>query len=292
MNSPANLSVVVASFRAPEVLAECLESLRPQCESLGAELIVARVPCSADERLGALAAGCRVVTAPPATGLPRLRGAGLAQAGGDWVAMTEDHCVADPGWLAALQAAGEPGVQVLGGRMGNARRERAVDCGAFFAEYGFYGARGNPPDATPHMTEANAAYHRSVIADVAAWAKDGQWENVIHDRLRAQGRRFQSVPGARVRQNLRYHLRPFCRDRFAHGRDFARARGRDIPAWRRMLLALGTPVLPLLLAARVARAADPEEVATFGRALPATLTFLGAWAAGEAVGYLTAGAPA
>jgi GT2 family glycosyltransferase len=226
--------------------------------------------------------------------MPRLRGIGLAQARGEWVAMTEDHCIADPGWLAALVAATGPGAEVLGGRMGNAQRARATDCGAFFSEYGFFGARhdGASGDSPPLITGANVAYHESVVNRVAAWATSGNWENVMHGRLHASGCRFRVVPSALIRQNQTYRLGAFCRDRFEHGRGYAANRARGTSAWGRAILAASTPILPLLLATRVARAVSPEERRHFWRALPATLTFLAAWSAGEAVGYARAGGAA
>lgn len=280
--------MVVASFRDTEVLGQCVASLRPQCEALGAELLIVRAPRESAERLRDLTAGCRVVPALAGDDIPRLRGRGLAAASGEWVAVTEDHCVADAGWLSALIAASGPGADVLGGTMGNAHRDRRTDCGAFFSEYGFFGAGMHAPSSAvpPLVTGANVAYHRRVVGEVAAWALNGEWENVIHDRLHAAGRTFRMVPDARVRQNLHYALGAFALDRFEHGRDFAATRARSLPAWRRMIYAAATPVLPVVLARRIARAVDPAERPHFGRALPATLAFLAAWAAGEATGYL------
>ena len=75
-------------------------------------------------------------------------------------------------------------------------------------------------------------------------------------------------------------------DRFEHGRDYARRRLAEEPFTNRWLMLLASPILPFLLTTRVARAAGPTRWATFLRALPATLAFLTAWSAGEAVGYL------
>lgn len=285
---PDLVSVVVASFRSTELLAQCVESLRPQCARFNAELIVARCASVADETLGGIVAGCRVVILGEGADLPRLRGMGLAQAKGNWVMLVEDHCIADPGWLAALAGAAAPGVQVLGGSMGNAQRARATDCGAFFAEYGSFGphrpdtAVGSPP----RVTGANVAYHRSVVAQVAAWAGQGDWEGVIHDRLYADGRRFRVVPSAMMRQNQHYRLSAFCRESFGHGRDYGTTRAATLSPAGRMLRLVSMFGLPFLLAARIRQAVAPEERRDFGRALPATLVFLAAWSLGEALGYL------
>ena len=280
-------SVVVASFRGLDLLAQCLDSLRPQCQQLGIELIVARAHREAPDRLVGIATGCRVVPAPATADIPRLRGIGVAEARGEWVALTEDHCVADPGWLDALMAAVGSEDHVLGGSMGNAKSERATDWGAFFSEYGFFGAnrRISAEGATPLITGANVAYHRSVVSQVAAWALEGSWENEIHDRLHAEGHRFRLVPAARIRQNQSYQVASFCWDRFEHGREYAATRARRLPFWRRVALMAASPVLPLLQATRVARSVDAEGRRHFVRALPATLVFLSAWAVWEAVGY-------
>ena len=284
----AAFSVVIASFRDLDVLAASIDSLLPQCRDHGAELLVARGRREPAERFRRVTEGCRVVDADAGDDIPRLRGRGLAAATADWVALTEDHCVADPGWLRALAASSGAGADVLGGAMGNAHRERRTDCGAFFSEYGFFGAVVNvaPSSGPPLVTGANVAYHRRVVANVADWAQEGCWENVIHDRLHAAGHAFRLVPDARVRQNLRYAFGAFSRDRFEHGRDFAATRARSLPAWRRAAYAAAAPLLPVLLAQRIARATDPVERPFFVRALPATLSFLAAWSAGEAVGYL------
>jgi hypothetical protein len=89
-----------------------------------------------------------------------------------------------------------------------------------------------------------------------------------------------------VLQNEVYRFGSFCQDRFEHGRSFARdrlARGDGAPRW---LCAAATPVLPFLLGRRVAASAGAADKGTFLRALPFTLSFLGAWSVGELAGYL------
>src|SRR5436190_1769652 len=80
----------------------CLGSLLGQCQRLNAELLVARAGSAPD--VAALAKtypGVRFVTAPADASIPQLRAVGMAQASGDVVALTEDHCVADANWVEA-----------------------------------------------------------------------------------------------------------------------------------------------------------------------------------------------
>ena len=286
------ISVVVASFRDRSILDACIVALQPQCRSLGAELIVAR----ADEpaALTSLAAAypdVRVIQVPMGAGIPELRGAGLSAATGNMVALTEDHCVASPNWVSTMADHADTNVDVVGGGMDNARSGRALEWGAFFAEYGFFSAvssRPQPAGTTPLLTGANVAYARRVLPDVVAWTLDGAWENVVHDRLRVAGATMLFDPAARVGQNLMYSLAAFCADRYQHGHDYARVRLALAPHENRWVRIAASLALPPVLTLRVARTAtgSAARAVAFVRALPFTFTFLAAWSVGEAVGYL------
>lgn len=289
--SVGRISVTVAANRSPELLQACLASLVPQCTALGAELIVVRAgPATALGQLAREWPTARVIAAPADASIPQLRGLGLQAATGDFVALTEDHCVAAPDWLSALVAAAGPDIVAVGGGMGNAQTRRAVDWGAYFSEYGFFDASRPAGDDTL-LTAANVAYRRPVLRQVTDGTLAGDWENVVHGRLQAQGLVTRFAPRAVVRQNRTYRLGDFCRDRFEHGRDYARARLLEDPGTNRWVRTLACFALPFVLTMRVAKAAGRSAPGSFLRALPATFTFLAAWSIGEVAGYLHA-APA
>ncbi|MGI8497105.1 MAG: glycosyltransferase family 2 protein [Gemmatimonadaceae bacterium] len=290
------LSVVVASNRDRSLLDACLASLRGQCVRAGAELIVARAGLEHEAAaLRRVFPGVRFIAAPADASIPQLRGIGMAEAAGDIVALTEDHCVADEHWLETIaRHAGEGGgADVVGGGMDNAQRARAVDWGAYFAEYGFFApSRKSDELAVPLLTGANVAYHRRVVDQVVELARQDEWENVAHDRLLASGSILRFASTAAIYQNQSYSFGPFCVDRYQHGRDYARKRLAEAPGVKRWLHLMGTPLLPFVLTWRVAQAAGEQRRGTFIRALPATFAFLAAWSVGEAVGYLKGKAPA
>lgn len=292
MSVEPDIGVTVASFRDRPVLDACLASLVPQCERARAPLVVARAD---DERsIDALSAAYPSVTfirVPQGSDLPRIRGAALRGATGALVALTEDHCVADADWVARLRAHVGRGEDVIGGSMDNAQRGRALDWGAFFAEYGFFSAQSERTVGAGSailITGANVAYSRRVLDDVVSWMTSGAWENVVHDRLRERGAVMAFEPAARVGQNLRYDFGAFMGDRYRHGHDYARARLAEAPGSNRLVRAAATVLLPPVLILRVARTAigSRTRALAFARALPFTLAFFAGWAAGEAVGYL------
>jgi GT2 family glycosyltransferase len=279
---------VVASNRDKALLHACLGSLLGQCQRLNAELLVARAGTPSEvAAIGKSYPSVRFIAASHDASIPQLRALGMAQASGDVVALTEDHCIADENWVEALTQSAHGDADVVGGGMENARRARAVDWAAYFAEYGFFSTdRPERGDGTPLLTGANVAYKRHVIADVIGWAQEGEWENVAHTRLVARGSMLRFARTAAIYQNQSYSLSAFCADRFEHGRDYARKRLVEEPGSRRWFLLAASPLLPPLLTWRVARASARSRWGTFLRALPATVLFLTAWSIGEAVGYL------
>ncbi len=281
--------VAVASFRSTALLDACLASLAGEVSEAGGVVVVARRG-PAGELDGARARWpeVRFLRAPDTAGIPELRGLALAEAAGRPALLTEDHCVVSPGWVARLLAGLETGAEVIGGAMGNARVRRAVDWGAYFAEYGFFGPHaGRPGSPAPSPTGANVAYAGSLVPRVSEAFLEGLWENVVHDRLRAEGRRFVFDAEAMVRQNAEYTSGAFMVDRFEHGRAYARRRLADAEGpFARLRYALATPLLTPVLLGRVYGAAGSAHRAAFARALGPCTAFLAAWAAGEFVGYL------
>jgi hypothetical protein len=286
-SSHQSLSAVVASNRSASLLRACLRSLMPQCTAFGAQVIVAR-PGSVAE-LADLARewpGVEFVPAPTGADIPVLRGIGLRASRGDLVALTEDHCLPAPDWLEVLQRECGPSTVALGGGMGNAQTKRAVDWAAYYSDYGFYDA-SRPPGNDSLLTAANVVYRRVVVDDVASGALLGEWENVVHDRLAARGLELRFAADALVRQNRTHGFAEFIRDRFEHGRDYARYRLVQQPDRNRWLSVMACAPLPLLLTWRVGRAAGRGAPGAFLRALPWTFMFLAAWSLGEAAGYLS-----
>jgi GT2 family glycosyltransferase len=284
----AAVSVAVASFRERRLLDACLESLARQSNPAAAAIVVARDGDEAETaQLERDWPGVTFARAERGASVPRLRGLALGESTGHWVLLTEDHCVAAPDWIERLLAA-RADADVVGGSMDNRQTERALDWGATFAEYGFFGAgAGNGPFMP---TGANVAYTRDVAAKVSEWCSAGLWENVAHGRLLEQGARFRFEPAATVYQNKNYRFAAFCRDRFEHGLSYARRRVVDEGAAKRWFYLLTSPLLPWLLTKRVGQACWTRHARPFVRALPFTFTFLAAWSLGEAVGYLTGSA--
>ena len=129
----------MASNRSRALLDDCLAALLDQCERARAELIVARD--DDEEGLEAIAQAYPTVHLVPVkrgASIPELRGAGMREATGDIVMLTEDHCVPGPRWVEELCLGVDNVAEIAGGGMDNAQRKRAIDWAAYFSEYGLF----------------------------------------------------------------------------------------------------------------------------------------------------------
>ena len=231
-----------------------------------------------------------VLERPGETSWSAARQAGAVAAQAPVVAFVEDHVYAEPAWAEALlhtYASHRDGVAV-GYAFANARDDGRPD-GTLFAEYGRWvvPASGGRWSALPGN---NVSYRRDALLELAGRGAGAlAVDFTLHAELLRRGS-FLVAPGAVVRHEGFLRLTDTIRANHEYGRVLASsrvARGSWSPM-RRALYAAGSPVVPLLNAARLARTLPGRGL--WGSALRSAPTCLAIWAAaasGELVGYVT-----
>ena len=288
MSAGPLVSVVIASVNGFPALGECLEALARQKGQVASEVLVVD-RCGAETRAAVRARfpDVQVIAAKAGTSVPALRAMGMAQARGRMIAILEDHCNIQPGWLEAIARQRQAGALVIGGAVENGSVERTVDWAAFFCEY----ARFMPPvprGVVREITGNNSVYDRTVLERVGPEATAEVWESFLHDRMRDLGVAFHSDPDLSVVHKKTFGYGHFLAQRYHYSRSFAGQRLKGSPWWKRMGYACATPLLPPILMGRLlgAVARKRRHGARFVQASPVLLTFLMSWAWGEAVGAL------
>jgi GT2 family glycosyltransferase len=214
----AFVSVVIPTLDRPEPLRRCLAALATQRYSRERLQVVvvddgSRPPAQVDE---ALHAGLRVsLLRQDRAGPAAARNRGAAAARGRYLVFLDDDCVADPDWLAALEAAFEahPGTVLFGGEIVNPCPDNVhTEVGELILDV--LRERFRPePGSVYFFRSMNLALRADEFAACGGFdaslhtAEDRE----LSDRWLHRGGKLVAVPDARV-----VHARPLTFREFAH----------------------------------------------------------------------------
>ncbi len=281
------------------------ETVRPVIRRLGEQtvkhrlevVIVAPLPPGAleahREELDGFAA-VRLVPVAPSVGLAAARAVGIRAATAPVVFIGETHTYPQPGWAAALLAAFEGPWATVVPAITNANPNGPVSWAAYVSDYGRWGegrAQGEIPEALIY----NAAYRRHVLVELGDGLEAAldTYSEALWPALRRRGHRAYFEPGARIAHLNVGRLGPYVHEKLLAGFILGSLRAARWPWWRRLLYILASPLIALVLVARLR-----EPARRIGRAqrLPLgtrPMIVVGAVlrAVGEAVAYAGA-APA
>jgi glycosyltransferase involved in cell wall biosynthesis len=282
------VSVVVPSVTGLPIVAECLQTLIAQEGAAEMEILVLD---RCGEAIRAVLRGrfpqVQVIAVEGQPSIPALRALGIERAKGPIIALLEDHCLAQPGWLRAIEKAFATGRRAIGGPVENGSTDRLVDWAAFFCEYARF-CGPVPHGIVPDIPGNNAAFDRQLLQQLQPELRAEVWEPVWLARIRQWRVAFHSVPEMAVLHKMSFRYGDFLVQRYHYSRSFAGMRLRGAAWWTKTAYAAGTLFLPGLLLGRLTVTMIRKRRCwqRFLCSLPVLLTFLVSWAVGEGVGAL------
>jgi Glycosyl transferase family 2 len=290
MASTPSLSVVVVLLEGPAKLERCLVALGRQNGVTGVEVIVPWEARWGDSRdMAARFPAVKFLRVAGSGTYAELRAAGIREARGAIVAITEDHCVPQPDWCAEIVSAHKSvPCAAIGGAVEKLSPDTALDWAFYLADYLRY---MNPvTDGPAHeLTDCNVSYKRAALETIRdVWSTEFH-EPAVHGALDARGDGLWLSARIVVQQQRSLSWKAAIRDRYAFGRLFGSTRVSRQPASRRMLYAASSFLLPALLLVRAAGHIRRKGRCRgeFLRALPAMAVICTVWAWGEFAGYVT-----
>lgn len=240
------VSVVIPHLNQPDFLERCLASLAAGRRAPDEVIVVDNGSQVLPESLCA-AHGARLLVEPePGPGPARNRG--VAAASGSILAFIDADCLADPGWLAAAEAAmADPSATVLGGdvRIALADPARPTMTEAYESLYAYRMDRYIAREG--YTGTGNLVVRRAVLEDVGPFAGIGVAEDTDWGhRATAKGYRIRFTPEMRVYHPARASFAELARkwDRQI-GHEYNRARARPGGRLRFVLKTLAMVPSPL-----------------------------------------------
>ena len=290
VNEAPLLSVVVVTPDIVATVRKTLKFLRSQsvCERVEVLLVApSREGLGLDESELREFHSHKVVEVGHMRSTARARAAGVRAASADVVAFAEDHAFPAQGWAEALLSRHAEGWAAVGPSMSNANPRSATSWANLLIEYAPW---LEPCEAgeREHLPGHNGSYKRALLLEYGERLEAMlDAESVLHWDLRSRGQRLYLEPRARVfHQNFSAPSASLAL-RFNGGRLFASARAREWPAWRKLVYASASPLIPLVRCARIVgellQPGRPRRL--LPKVLPALFAGLVFDGAGECVGY-------
>jgi hypothetical protein len=216
------------------------------------------------------------------------KAAGVMAANTPLVAFLEDHSYPEPFWAEALIDAHSKGnFAVVGPIMLNANPYCGASWGAFLVFYGQW-MRARPQKEVKHLPGNHSCYNRELLLRYGPRVPEMlETESVLQWDLLDKGHRLYQEPRARVYHLNSSRLGQPLSEYYVSSRIFATSRARHWNRIRRVLYALGSPLLPLIRLRRVLNDAGRAQlrIGVTLRALMTIFLTLCAGAAGEISGY-------
>jgi len=219
----------------------------------------------------------------------RRTAAGLRVAKGRIVALLEDYGAPDPDWCAQiLKAHEELPHSVIGGAVEHAGKN-LMNWAVYFLDFGRYQlplAEG----PAEYLTDVNVSYQKAALDSVRDLWSEKYNEVTVHWALARKGFSLWRRPQIIVRQDRgRLLFSMLVIERFCWGRLFAATRTRELSFSSRLAYVMLSPILPIVLLARMTRRAlaGKRNSGRFLLAFPLTAAMTLFWCAGELVGYVT-----
>jgi hypothetical protein len=221
-----------------------------------------------------------------------LRGRGIAASHGEIIALLEDHARPDPNWSRQTVTAlceRYPAHAAVGGAIEN-DIDHAINWAVYFCDFGKY---QNPVAAgdTSFASDANIAYRRAPLFVIRPVWEKAFHETEVNARLMERGEKIALHPEMIVYQHRNdLNLGEALAERYVWGKSYAVTRGRMAGPGKRLVYALLSPLIPVVIFTRIASNARRKQARwrEFLRVSPLVLLLTLSWSLGEVVGYLTA----
>jgi GT2 family glycosyltransferase len=278
------ISVIVATSKANDVIAACLSALASQAKQNDAEVIVVEsawkpVPDSVKNTFPEIL----FVTCADTDSHSEMKAVGIRAAQGEIIALTQAHCIPQDNWLQMHRMAHRRlESSAIGGAVIIHLQATIAERVGFLCEYGKFNIKRSAGPAS-FLASSNVSYKRR---DLLEAMDDDYWETDIQRKLCQSGRGLWYLPDVTVIHHRKCTASRFLLEKFNYSRYFAARRFQH--KGRAFLYAIGCVLLPVIVLTRllITFYENGKLYTEFMICIPYVIAISIAWTAGEFVGYI------
>lgn len=288
MSQMPQFSVIIASVNGLPSIGECLAALEKSRVGFDVEIVV--VDCTDAETRQHIENNfpfVKLIKLSERPGIPQMRAIGMREANGDFLTVTEDHCIVPENWFREISKAHNAGYDIVGGAVENGSTEHLLDWAVFLCEYSNF-MSPVPDGEVEFLAGNNVSYKRTVIAEIEESVKNDYWEYFLQAEMKKKNIKFLSAPSITLEHKKEFGFFYFLSQRFHYSRSFAAMRRRKSTTLQKFIYLAYTPLAPFHLTWRIVKNVmqkkrnRKELVLSF----PFLAVFMISYAAGELTGQL------
>jgi len=281
------VSVILATDNLPRV-ERVLESLAAQTVAKQIEIVFVSIEPIDTKQLEGRFHSIQALSTNSIAPLSRARAMGVRVAKAPFIFIAETHAYPDPENIERLAAALSKEWSLVVPGFRNANPDSGLSWAGFLSDYGAWAAT-LPSGETTHAPSHDAAFRREVLLQFGERLEKAlTFGDEMHVTLQARGQKAYFEPTAGIQHVNLNRFPSFIRERFLSGVMIGSYRSERWSWGRRLAYAAGSPLIPIVLYARIRRGV--KEIARRERlpksAIPALLFGIVIKAAGECRGYL------
>ena len=286
------LSVIAVAQSPSSDLRHLIDDLNLQSRSNDLEFIVVTPAGCQDLFLDEVSRAnsflFRVVGVPDLISLGYGKARGVRAAQAPLVAFVESHCHLEPEWAEVIISTHDSGdFAAVGPSVRNANPDTAVSWGSFLVFYGPW-MDSRVAQNMEHLPGNQSCYRREILMLRGQNLTDDlESESLFHWDLVTQGFKLRFEPSAVVAHKNHIQLGMLLKEHYLASRIFASLRTRGRPAFKKLVFAFGSPLIPLIRMHRLVReiCVSGFDFRILWRALTPTVLNLCVGAVGEMMGY-------
>tara|TARA_R110001592_G_scaffold5535_2_gene30489 strand:+ start:17149 stop:18039 length:891 start_codon:yes stop_codon:yes gene_type:complete len=281
------MSVIIPVHQAEKNITEIMNALRPHAYPQVQFIFCYLNNSNRNQYLTMKADNIQWLLCAENSLIPHMWRDGIKESQADIVAFTTAHFIPSNNWVETALLMDMDKYVAVGGSIRQTKTASCCDWAIYIQRYiNFMPSRKT--EIVSDVAADNAIYRKKDILQEAKLLKQGFWEPSFHRKFVSANKCLLFEPSLEIIHKNQYSKVEFFKQRFAHGIAFGRERSKRLSTFKRSIMLLLAPGIPLIFLRKLYRATKHQKIlrSKFVSSFLCLCYFILGWSLGEVVGYI------